>query len=46
MIEPLDIKGFLQSDTATRAEAILEDEDQKVLDIKDLILARGYLLMA
>ena len=44
MIEPLDIEGFLQSDTATRAEAILEDADQKVLDIKELILARDYLL--
>ena len=44
MIQPLDIEGFLQSDTAKRAEAILEDEDQKVLDIKELILSRDYLL--
>lgn len=44
MIEPLDIDGFLQSDVAKRAEAILADENTKGLDPKELILARDYLL--
>jgi len=44
MIEPLDIDGFLQSDVAKRADAILADENSKVLDPKELLLARDYLL--
>ena len=44
MLEPLDVKEFLQSDVAKRAEAILADENSKVLDHKELLLARDYLL--
>jgi len=44
MIQPFDIDGFLQSEITKTAEALLDDVNIKVLNQKDLILARDYLM--